>query len=224
MLRNLKASFDAGRMRTALRLAEDLLTLSSGLGDPCRHGIPAHRYLSLIHAALGRHDRASSNVAALVRLSLRANDAVLLSQALVTLGKVHLGFGHLRAAARAWESVSVHVEHPIPRAWLHHEIGRCHLETGRYAEALRKATQCREYAVEAASKKWTFHAGLLGAQCLAMLGRFAGDDFISQTVARSSFSKERERERAGSGIRNEMNFPRAIEHYVSFPFPSPLEF
>lgn len=182
MLKSLKVSFNAGKLKTSLRLAEDLLTLSSGLEDSRRHGIPAYRYLSLIHTALGRHDRACSNVAMMVRLSRSTNDVVLLSHSLVILAKVHLSFGHLEATARALENLSVHVDHPVPRAWVHHEIGRCHLETGKYVKALRKATQCREYAEEASSKKWTFHADLLRAQCLAMLGRFAGDDSISQTV------------------------------------------
>lgn len=185
MLKNLKVNFKAGKLKTSLRLAEDLLTLSSGMEDSRRHGITAHRYLSLIHTALGRHDRACSNVAMMVRLSKSTNDVVLLSQALVTLAEVHLSFGHLEAAARALENLSAHVDHPVPRAWVHHEIGRCHLETGKYVKALRKATQCRECAEEASSKKWTFHADLLRAQCLAMLGRFAGDDSISQTVVPS---------------------------------------
>lgn len=166
-------------MPSSLRLAKDLQALSPDLGDPRRHKIPAHHYLSLIHAALGRHDRACEHVATLVRLSLSINDVVHLSQALVTLGKVHLTFGCLRAAARAWESVQVHVEHPVPRAWLHHEIGRCHLEGGKYVEALRETARCRERAEEASSSKWTFHAGLLKAHCLAMLGRFAGDNSTS---------------------------------------------
>ncbi|XP_011694490.1 PREDICTED: tetratricopeptide repeat protein 25-like [Wasmannia auropunctata] len=176
MLKNLKVNFNAGKMKTSLRLAEDLLALSSHSDDPRRHRIPAYRYLSLIHAALGRHDRACSNVAMMVRLSKGANDPVVLSHALVTLGEVHLSFGHLEAAARALENLSIHVGHPVPRAWVHHEIGRCHLETGKYVKALRKATRCRECAEEASSKKWTFHADLLRAQCLAMLGRFAGYD------------------------------------------------
>ncbi|XP_071565385.1 uncharacterized protein [Temnothorax nylanderi] len=173
MLKNLKVHFNAGKLKISLRLAEDLLTLSSGLEDSCRYRIPAYRYLSLIHTALGRHDRACSNVAMMVRLSKNTNDVVLLSHALVTLSKVHLSFGHLEVAARALENLSIHVDHPVPRAWVHHEIGRCHLETGKYVKALRKAMQCRECAEEANSKKWTFHADLLRAQCLAMLGRFA---------------------------------------------------
>ncbi|XP_025155451.1 uncharacterized protein LOC112588769 [Harpegnathos saltator] len=182
MLRKLKATFDAGRMRNSLRLAEDLLALSPDLGDPRRHKIPAYHYLSLIHAALGRHDRASEQVARLVRLSLSVNDEVHLSQALVTLGKVHLSFGCLQAAARAWENMSIHVGQPVAQAWLHHEIGRCHFEGGKYVKALREAARCWERAEEASSNKWTFHAGLLRAQCLALLGRFAGDDFTSQPL------------------------------------------
>lgn len=179
MLRKLKANFKAGRMQVSLRLAEDLLVLSPDLGDPRRHRIPAYYHLSLIHTALGRHDRACDHVATLVRLSLSTNDDAHLSKALVTLGKVHLTFGCLQAASRAWKSVSVHVVHPVARAWLHHEIGRCHLEGGKYVEAMNEAARCRERAEEANSSKWTFHAGLLRAQCLAMLGRFAGDDSIS---------------------------------------------
>ncbi|XP_012058300.1 PREDICTED: tetratricopeptide repeat protein 25-like [Atta cephalotes] len=173
MLKNLKVNFNAGKMKTSLRLAEDLLTLSSSLENSCRYKILAYQYLSLIHTKLGRHDRACSNVAMIVRLSKSINDVILLSRALVTLGRVHLSFGHLEAAARALENLSIHVDHPVPRAWIHHEIGRCHLETGKYVKALRKATQCRECAEEANSKKWTFHADLLRAQCLTMLGRFA---------------------------------------------------
>ena len=188
MLKNLKVNFNAGKMKTSLRLAEDLLTLSSSLENSCRYKILAYQYLSLIHTKLGRHDRACSNVAMIVRLSKSTNDVILLSRALVTLGKVHLSFGHLEAAARALENLSIHVDHPVPRAWVHHEIGRCHLETGKYVKALRKATQCRECAEEANSKKWTFHADLLRAQCLTMLGRFAGDDSISQTVVPSLFT------------------------------------
>jgi len=185
MLKNLKVNFNAGKMKISLRLAEDLLTLSSGLEDSRRYRILAYQYLSLIHTELGRHDRACSNVAMIVRLSKSTNDVVLLSRALVTLARVHLSFGHLEAAARALENLSIHVDHPVPRAWVHHEIGRCHLETGKYDKALRKAMQCRECAEEANSKKWTFHADLLRAQCLAMLGRFAGDDSISQAVVSS---------------------------------------
>lgn len=220
ILRELRASFDAGKMRTSSRLAEDLLTLSSCEEDPRRHRIPAYRYLSLIHVALGRHDRASSSAAALVRLSLSTNDVALLTRALVTLGKVHLSFGHLRAAARAWESVSVHVDHPIPRAWLHHEIGRCHLETGKYAEALRKAAQCQEYAAEAGSNKWIFHGGLLRAQCLAMLGRFAGDDSISQSVALKFFPKSA----AARRIPNETSFLGGRERYAAVKFARTVDF
>ncbi|KAL0109776.1 hypothetical protein PUN28_013446 [Cardiocondyla obscurior] len=172
-LRNSRVNFNASDMKTCLELAEGLLTLSSGLKNSHRYKIPAYQYLALIHTILGRHDRACGNVAIMVRLSKGTNNVVFLSRALATLGRVHLSFGHLEAAARALENLSIYVNHPVPRAWVHHEIGRCHLETGKYDEGLRKAAQCRECAVEASSKKWTFHADLLRAQCLAMLGRFA---------------------------------------------------
>ncbi|KAG7203206.1 hypothetical protein KM043_010312 [Ampulex compressa] len=172
-LRNLEAAFDSGRIRSSLKFAKDLLGQSRDLLDPHRYQIAAYHYLSLIHVALGRHDRAVSNVARMVRLSRISEDSIMFSRALVTLGKVHLSFGHLDAAARAWENMSRDLEDPVPRAWIQHEIGRCYLETGRYRRALEASSRCLEAAEEVDSQKWILHGRLLKAQAMLKMGRFA---------------------------------------------------
>ncbi|CAK9813702.1 Outer dynein arm-docking complex subunit 4 [Anthophora quadrimaculata] len=171
-LQNLQTSFDSGKMSSALKIAQDLLILSGGFPDPTRYQIAAYHYLSMIHVALGRHDRAVCNSSRLVRLSKVTGDIVQICRSLVTLGKVHLSFGHLEAAAKAWEHLSKDLKEPIPLAWIRHEIGRCHLETGKYEKAMEMGFRCVQAAIKGKSKKWMLYGKLLIGQSLAKLGRF----------------------------------------------------
>ena len=160
-LKNLQASFDSGKMSSALKIAQDLLLVSGGFHDPTRYQIAAYHYLSLIHVALGRHDRAVCSVSRLIRLSKSTADVNLLCRSLVTLGKVHLSFGHLEAAAKAWEHLAKDLKKPIAVAWIKHEIGRCYLETGKYERAMEMGFRCVDAATKGNSKKWMLNGRLL---------------------------------------------------------------
>ncbi|XP_031774260.1 uncharacterized protein LOC100871827 [Apis florea] len=143
-----------------------------GFQDPTRYQIAAYHYLSLIHVALRRHDRAVCSVSRLIRLSKSTADVNLICRSLVTLGKVHLSFGHLEAAAKAWEHLAKDLKKPIPVAWIRHEIGRCYLETGKYERAMEMGFKCVDAATKGNSKKWMLNGRLLIGQSLAKLGRF----------------------------------------------------
>lgn len=160
-LESLEGAFNSGKMSAALKIAQELLMLSAGFQDPSRYQIAAYHYLSLIHVALGRHDRAVCSVSRLIRLAKSTGDVLQICRSLVTLGKVHLSFGHLHAAAKAWEHLSSDLKEPIPMAWIRHEIGRCHLETGKHRQALEMGSTCLEAAMEGNSKKWMLHGRLL---------------------------------------------------------------
>nr|XP_031825310.1 tetratricopeptide repeat protein 25-like [Nomia melanderi] len=172
-LADLESAFNAGKMAASAKVAQELLTVSEALEDPSRYQIASYHYLSLIHVALKRHDLAVCSASRLIRLSKSTGDLVQFCRALVTLGKVHLSFGHLNAAAKAWEHLAVHLEEPIPAAWIRHEIGRCYLETGKYPQAMDMAAGCVQAAEEANCGKWLLHGKLLLGQSLAKLGRFA---------------------------------------------------
>ncbi|XP_076284222.1 uncharacterized protein LOC143210868 isoform X2 [Lasioglossum baleicum] len=169
----LQASFKSGKMADSMRTAQELLMVSENLEDSSRYQIASYHYLSLIHVALKRHDWAVCSVSRLIRLSKSTGDVVQFCRALVTLGKVHLSFGHLNAAARAWEHLAAHLKEPIPLAWIRHEIGRCYLETGKYLRSLEMASKCIEVAEEVNATKWLLHGKLLLGQSLAKIGRFA---------------------------------------------------
>ncbi|XP_047356484.1 outer dynein arm-docking complex subunit 4-like [Vespa velutina] len=172
-LKKLETAFHSGNVKASFQYAKELLAVSSGIGEPKRYEVEAHRYLALTHVMLGRHDRAVNNVARMVYLAKISNDSVLILQSLLTLGKVHLSFDHLDAAARAWEHLSKNLEEPILRAWIHHEIGRCYLETGKFVKAFNMGNRTLEIAEDIGSNKWILHGKLLKAQTLVKLGRFA---------------------------------------------------
>ncbi|XP_078034414.1 outer dynein arm-docking complex subunit 4 [Augochlora pura] len=172
-LEALKTAFDSGKMADSMKAAQELLMVSEALEDPSRYQIASYHYLSLIHVAAKRHDLAVCSVSRLIRLAKSTGDVVQFCRALVTLGKVHLSFGHLNAAARAWQHLAADLEEPIPLAWIRHEIGRCYLETGKYTLALQMALKCLEVAEEVNSTKWLLHGKLLLGQALAKLGSFA---------------------------------------------------
>ncbi|CAD1473773.1 unnamed protein product [Heterotrigona itama] len=171
-LKNLEASFESGKLSAALKITQELLALSDGFQDPGRYQIAAYHYLSFIHVSMGRHDRAVRSASRLIRLSKSTENVAQVCRSLATLGKVHLSFGHLDAAAKAWQHLAKSLSKPIPVAWIRHEIGRCYLETGRYEKAVQMGFDCVDAATKANSSKWTLNGRLLIGQSLAKLGRF----------------------------------------------------
>ncbi|XP_046493026.1 outer dynein arm-docking complex subunit 4 [Neodiprion pinetum] len=177
-IRRMEMALKNGDLVTVLRIGDevrinldhDFYTDSTTL---LRCQATTNRLITLAYLALKRHDRATAAAAKMTRAASAIDVPLLMTQALVTLGKVHLTFGHLNAAARAWERLIPYVYEPIPRAWLLHEIGRCHLESGNHRKAVELATRCLDTAEAAGSEKWTFHGRLLLGQSLTQLGRIA---------------------------------------------------
>ncbi|XP_014615600.1 PREDICTED: tetratricopeptide repeat protein 25-like, partial [Polistes canadensis] len=173
-LNKLETAFHSGNVNSTMKYAKELLTISNGIEETKRYEIEAHRYLALTQVMLGRHDRAVNYVAKMIYSAKMSKDCILMSQALVTLGKVHLSFDHLDAAAKAWEHLSKNLNlEPVISAWINHEIGRCYLETGQFMKAFNTGTRTLEIAEDIVSNKWILHGKLLRAQALVKLGRFS---------------------------------------------------
>ena len=171
-LKSLVSFFNAGDFKSTLKMGQELISLASGLRDPHRYLVEANHYLALIHVYAKRHDRAVNNVSQMIFTAKTSGNSRFFTKSLVTLGIVHLSFGHLDAVCRAWELLFCHLEDLVPKAWLLHEMGRCHFESERYSKALKLALRCQKTAEEANSKKWILHGKLLSGQSLLKLGRF----------------------------------------------------
>ncbi|XP_033218000.1 uncharacterized protein LOC117173494 isoform X2 [Belonocnema kinseyi] len=188
-LKSLTSFFNAGDFKSTLNIGQELISLASGVQNPHRYLVEAHHYLALIHVSAKRHDRAIKNVSQMIYTAKASGNRALFTKSLVTLGVVHLSFGHLEAVCRAWEWLFPELEDSVPQAWLSHEIGRCHFDSGRYSKSLKLALQSQEIAEQANSKKWFMHAKLLSGQSLLKLGRF-GEAFETLKAAAEIFRGE----------------------------------
>ena len=54
----------------------------------------------------------------------------------------------------------------LESTWLYHEIGRCHLELGRFSEAKNFGDKSLDAAKEAGDDVWQLNANVLVAQSL----------------------------------------------------------
>lgn len=56
-----------------------------------------------------------------------------ISRAYENIGRVYARNGKYKDAIDVWERKLPFAETNMEKAWLYHEIGRCHLETGNYS-------------------------------------------------------------------------------------------
>ena len=83
--------------------------------------------------------------------------------------------GKYKEALQAWEKKLPMTETDMEKAWLYHEIGRCHLELGNYDKAIengKKSLDCAErLSDENSSEKlnWTINAIVLIGQSKSKL-------------------------------------------------------
>ncbi|XP_012276076.1 tetratricopeptide repeat protein 25-like [Orussus abietinus] len=172
MTRDLERSLARGKLDLTFHVAQELAKMADAFLEPHRYHVIAYNFITLASVAQGRHDRAVDSVTKMIISARKSRKLVLKTQALVTLGIVHLTFGHLDAAAKAWESLVNKMADSVPRAWTWHEIGRSYLETGKYSKALEASSRCLESATTAGTRKWLLHGKLLRGQALVKLGRF----------------------------------------------------
>ncbi|XP_043483410.1 outer dynein arm-docking complex subunit 4-like [Leptopilina heterotoma] len=171
-LTNLKEHFIAGDVDSTLKLAREIIFLSSGLELPYRYQVEAYSCLALINVSQRRHDRAVNNVSQMINAARASGNTALFTKSLVILGVVHISFDHYDALSRAWNFLLPEVNDLVPRAWIHHEIGRCHFECQRYSQSLQLSIECQKLSLLSNSKKWFRYGQLLTGQSLLKLGRF----------------------------------------------------
>lgn len=172
-LASLKSYFNIGDFESTLKTAKDIIFLASGLNAPHQYLIEAYRCLALIHISNRRHDHAVNNVSQMINASRASGNIALFINSLVILGVVHVSFHHYDALSRAWQFLLPEVnDNLLPKAWLLHEIGRCHFECKRFTLALEFSIECEKISNRVNSKKWFCYAKLLCGQSLLKLGQF----------------------------------------------------
>ena len=71
-----------------------------------------------------------------------------------------------------WNEKLPKAKSPLESTWLHHEIGRCHLELGNFSKALSFGEESLEAAHRADDDVWVLNATVLVAQAEGMFTSF----------------------------------------------------
>ncbi|MBN3296485.1 TTC25 protein, partial [Amia calva] len=97
-------------------------------------------------------------------LARQSNLSEAKSRALDNIGRVYARIGKFPQAIEAWEEKIPLTKTSLEKTWLFHEIGRCHLELGRYAEGREYGEHSLVAAGETGDDEWQLNACVLVAQ------------------------------------------------------------
>ena len=79
---------------------------------------------------------------------------------------VHARLGKFEQAIEAWNIKLPIAETSLEKAWLHHELGRCHFELGRTEQAIKHGQDSYKNAEEVGDSTWQINAKVLLAEAL----------------------------------------------------------
>jgi tetratricopeptide (TPR) repeat protein len=93
-----------------------------------------------------------------------------ISRAYENIGRVYARNGRYKDAIQVWNKKLPLAESDTEKAWLFHEIGRCHLEIGDYEVARDYGRKSFECAERISDEIWQLNATVLMAQAEAKIG------------------------------------------------------
>lgn len=106
------------------------------------------------------------------------------SRSYENIGRVYARNGKYKDAVSVWEMKLPLAENDMEKAWLYHEIGRCHLEMGDFDVAKDFGKKSLECAEKINDEVWQLNATVLIAQSEVKLG-----DIDNLNNAISNFEK-----------------------------------
>jgi tetratricopeptide (TPR) repeat protein len=98
-----------------------------------------------------------------------SNNKEGISRAYENIGRVYARNGKYKEAISVWEKKLPLAENDMEKAWLYHEIGRCHLEIGDYEVARDYGNKSLECAKRINDEIWQLNATVLIAQSEAKM-------------------------------------------------------
>ncbi len=120
-----------------------------------------HRYMGEAHLRMENFDKALRHFELDLKTKSTPNSQLV---GLENMGRVYARKGNYKKAMEAWSQRLLLCHDALTRAWLNHEIGRCHMELGDASKASECAQAAIEAAVEAKDLGWELNATVLRAQ------------------------------------------------------------
>ncbi|RNA02032.1 tetratricopeptide repeat 25 [Brachionus plicatilis] len=137
-----------------------------------RKSIVSNIYSNIGNAYLemGKYELSLKNHQKDLDISTESDNKEGISRAYENLGRVYARNGKYNSAIDVWEKKLPLAESDMEKAWLHHEIGRCHLELGSYKVAEDFGNKSLDYSDKISDEVWKLNATILIAQSQAKIG------------------------------------------------------
>ncbi|XP_061760979.1 outer dynein arm-docking complex subunit 4 [Nerophis ophidion] len=176
-MEDINADLTSGKTRRALKKAREVLRTVQGWSEkdvPDRDELLGSLHSCMGNALmdLGETDKALDHHQKDLDLAGKCNLPHARSRALENLGSVHAAMGNFTQAIQCWGKKIPLVQGDVEKAWLFHEIGRCHLELEDHEEARDFGLRSAAAAQESGDEKWQLNAHVLVAQSEGKLGNF----------------------------------------------------
>ena len=126
-----------------------------------------HSNIGNAHLEMGKYALALQSHQRDLELSKSSENKDGVSRAYENIGRVYARNGKYKDALQVWEKKLPMAENDMEKAWLYHEIGRCHIELGNYDTAIDFGKRCLEYSDKINDAVWQLNAVVLIAQSLA---------------------------------------------------------
>lgn len=124
-----------------------------------------HSYMGNAYVEMEEYEEATEHHLKDYEVSKNTDQAHGMSRALDNLGRTYAKMGHHKKAIKIFtERLSSQNCTTLEKAWLYHEIGRCHLELEETEKAKNFAERSRESAAEAEDDVWQLNSSILIAQ------------------------------------------------------------
>ncbi|KAK6622698.1 hypothetical protein RUM43_008540 [Polyplax serrata] len=125
----------------------------------------AFNYLGRAFIEKGDYEKAKTYGEKLYKVAISSANTELITQSYILSGKIYVKFGKYEEAAFIWEKLIPLIENNEKKAWLHHEIGRCYFEMGKYDTSYKYGCDSASWAEKCSSLKWICSAKVLQGQC-----------------------------------------------------------
>ncbi|XP_054616693.1 outer dynein arm-docking complex subunit 4 [Dunckerocampus dactyliophorus] len=176
-LEDINADLASGKTKRGLKKARAVLQTVQGWSEkvvPDKDEVlgSLHSCMGNALADLGETEKALEHHQKDLDLAEKWNLPHATSRALENLASIYTTMGSFTQAMQCWEKKIPLVQGGVEKAWLFHEIGRCHLELRGHEEARDFGLRSVAAAEESGDEKWQLNAHVLVAQSEGKLGNF----------------------------------------------------
>jgi len=196
-LENAEHLLEAGKPAKTLECLKEIIKFNPLEKQSPENASHIYGLLGTSQVELGQLNEALTNHKRELKIAEEHDLKVERSRALDNIGRVYARLGKFENAIEAWNIKLPIADTALEKAWLHHELGRCHFELGRTEQAIKHGGDSFRNAEEAGDSTWQINAKVLLAEALQKSDQNAeAKTAFNEALELSKFHNDQAAERA----------------------------